>query len=274
MSTTRVTAGRYTRVGAKKGPLVIGGAEKKIAENPDFIYVPLFRVAGTKDDVEKWLSDNHPEKSKEALKSCYSATTLKTKSVRDAFNKEIEHASEARVTVSNTKAEMRQVNLMVLVRLLKIYDEQRRNGMDDSAVTTTKATGDLKAKVKMLVDEDKVLDITNMKAKGTDSKKMVLKENSGKRRLSQQSGEPLYSVVYNPKSKSSVEGVRNFLTLYGGFDDDKIKKLVDEVAEGSVINISRGKSPTRSPMLSPSRGNKDRRSRKNENIDDILDDLA
>ena len=187
MSASRVTAGRYTRVGLKKGPLSIGGAEKKISEDPNFVYVPLFRVAGVKKDVEQWLADNHPGRTKEALKSCYSESTLKNKTVREAFDKELEHASEARATVSSTKAEMRQINLMVLVRLLKKYDEQRRNGIDENVITTSKTVGDLKAKVKMLSDENKVLDITNMKSKGTDSKKIVLKENSGKRRLSQQS---------------------------------------------------------------------------------------
>jgi len=268
----RVSAGRYTRVGDKKGPLVIGGAEKKIAEEPDFMYVPLFRVAGPRSDVEEWLKENHSDRAKEALKSCYSATTLKNKTVRDAFEKELEHASETRAAASSTKAEMRQVNLMVLVRLLKIYDEQKRNGVDENAVTSTKMVSDLKAKVKVLADEGKVLDISNMKAKGTDSKKMVLKDGSNKRRLSQQESDPFYYVVYNPKSKQSVSGVKNFLKAYGGFESDKIEKLCAAVAEGSVINISRGKSPTRSPMLSPSRRAKDRKSRK-ENLDDILDDL-
>jgi hypothetical protein len=272
MSNTRVTAGRYTRVGSKKGPLVIGGAEKKMAEDPTFTYVPLFRVAGPRDDVEQWLNENHPTRSKEAMKGCYNTTTLKSKSVRDAYEKELEHANEARATVSNTKAEMRQVNLMVLVRLLKIYDEQKRNGVDENAVTSTKSVNDLKEKVKSLPGEGKVLDVTNMKAKGADSKKMVMKDNSNKRRLSQQESDPFYHVVYNPKSKNSVTGVKNFLKAHGGFETDRISKISEAVAEGSVINISRGKSPTRSPMLSPSRRGKDRKARR-EDVEDILDEL-
>lgn len=269
MTTTRVTAGRYTRVGEKKGPLVIGGAEKKMAEDDSFTYVPLFRVAGPKEDVEKWLTENHPDRAKEAMKGCYNTTTLKNKSVREAYEKELEHASEARASVSNTKAEMRQVNLMVLVRLLKIYDEQKRNGVDENAVTSSKNVNDLKEKVKSLVEEGKVLDVTNMKAKGTDSKKMVMKDSSTKRRLSQQESDPFYHVVYNPKSKNSVTGVKNFLKSYGGFESDRIGKISEAVSEGSVINISRGKSPTRSPMLSPSRRSRSRK----EDVEDILDEL-
>ena len=272
MSTARVTAGRYTRVGDKKGPLVIGGAETKMAEDPSFTYVPLFRVAGPKKDVEDWLGENHPARVKEAMKSCYNTATLKSKGVRDAYEKELEHASEARATVSNTKAEMRQVNLMVLVRLLKIYDEQKRNGVDENAVTSTKSSSDLKDKVKSLAEEDKVLDVTNMKAKGTDSKKMVMKDSSAKRRLSQQESDPFYHIVYNPKSKNSINGIKNFLKSYGGFDSDRISKISEAVSEGSVINISRGKSPTRSPMLSPSRRKQEKKNRK-EDVEDILDEL-
>lgn len=272
MSNTRVTAGRYTRVGDKKGPLVIGGAEKKMAEDPSFTYVPLFRVAGPMEDVEQWLEENHSDRKKEALKGSYNTSTLKSRAVREAYEKELEHASEARATTANTKAEMRQVNLMVLVRLLKIYDEQRRNGIDENAVTSTKTSSDVKEKVKALPSEGKVLDITNMKSKGTDAKKMVMKDTSSKRRLSQLESDPFYNVVYNPKSKNSVAGVKNFLKAYGGFESDRISKISEAVSEGSVINISRGKSPTRSPMLSPSRHNKERKSRK-EDVEDILDEL-
>lgn len=273
--TTRVTAGRYTRVGEKKGPLAIGGAEKRMNEDPSFIYVPLFRVAGTKEDVETWLTENHPERQKEALKGCYSASNLKKDAIREAFDRELERSSEARISASASKAEMKQVNLMVLVKLLKMYDEQKRNGLD---TTTAKTVSDLKAKVKVLVDEGKVLDITNMKAKGTDGKKMTMKDNSTKRRLSQQESDPFYHVVYNPKSKQSVGGVKNFLKAYGGFEADKIENLVKAVSDGSVVNISRGKSPTRSPMLSPSRRARDKKTTrggkaKKEELDDLLDDL-
>lgn len=268
----RATAGRYTRVGAKKGPLVIGGAEKKIAEEPDFMYVPLFRVAGPKADVEEWLKENHPDRAKEAIKSCYSAQTLKTKSVRSAFERELENASEARAVASEARASLRAVDLGFLPKLLKIYDEQRRNGVDENQLVGSKSGSDLKAKVKSLASEGKVLDITTMKAKGTETKKMVMKDNSNKRRLSQHSADPFYHVVYNPKNKQSVAGVRNFLKLHGGFEKERITKLSQAVADGEVINISRGKSPTRSPMLSPSRRGKDRKQTK-EDLDEFLDDL-
>ena len=222
---TKTSAGRYMRVGAKKGPLVIGGAQKKFEEDPSFTYVPLYRVAGPKDDVLEWLNENHPDRSKEALKGSYSKTSLKTKAIREAYERELENASEARANVSNTKAEMKQANLMVLVRLLKIYDEQRRSGEDDKVVGVIKANSQLKEKVKEMSSEGKVLDVTNMSENGSDSKKVVFKEGGSKRRLSQQQGDPFYNVVYNPKNKKSVQGVSNFLRCYGGFEDDKIKEF-------------------------------------------------
>ena len=52
-------AGKYTRVGSVKGPLVIGGALSKFEQDPSFVYVPMFRVAGPKDEVTEWLNENH-----------------------------------------------------------------------------------------------------------------------------------------------------------------------------------------------------------------------
>lgn len=264
----KTVAGKYNRVGDKKGALLIGGAVKKMEEDPTFMYVPHYHVAGPKKDIEAWLTENHPEKVKEVMKSSYSMTTLKSKSVREAFEQEIDNATEARASTNSTKAEMRQVNLMVLVKLLKLYQEQKK--ADPSSVTTAKSNNDLKDKVASLED-DKVLDITNMKRKGTDAKKMAFKEGSNRRRLSQQEGDPFYRVVYNPKSKSSVDGVKHFLTLYGSFDKEKISQISEAVSEGSVVNINKAKSPTRSPLLSPSR--RSRRGGRRTEVDDVLDEL-
>jgi len=67
-----VVPGSFKRVGEKKGPLVIGGAEKKMNEDENFIYIPhpKFRVAGPKDDVQKWFEENKvgEKKSKKPLK--------------------------------------------------------------------------------------------------------------------------------------------------------------------------------------------------------------
>ena len=100
---------------------------------------------------------------------------------------------------------------------------------------------------------------------------MAFKEGSSKRRLSQDTKDPLYSVVYNPTQKQSVEGVRYFLTHYGGFKDSQINKLVSAVSEGSIINVSRGKSPTRS-MISPRRSKKKQQAAEEE-LGDLLDEM-
>ena len=71
------TAGRYTRIGDKKGPLVIRGAQKKMDEDSSFTYVPMYRIAGPLKDVESWLAEHHPDESKEALKGSYNKSTLK-----------------------------------------------------------------------------------------------------------------------------------------------------------------------------------------------------
>ena len=237
-------------------------------EDSSFTYVPMYRIAGPLKDVETWLQENHPDESKEALKGCYNKSTLKSKSIREAFEREIIDANEEREASLASKNEIRKVNLMVLVKLLKLYESQKKTEeVDRPEQKSAKQT--LKERVASLSSEKKILDITNMKKKGTDTKKMVFKDGSSKRRISQDPKDPLYNVVYNPTQKQSVEGVKNFLTHYGGFKDSQIEKLVSAVSEGSIINVSRGKSPTRS-MISPRRS---RKKKEEEDLGDLLDDM-
>ena len=268
----RAVPGQYMRVGEKKGPLVIGGAEKKMKLDPSFMYLPTYRVAGPEDEVKKWLkekkeSENLDDKTvRDALKSAYTQSSLEKKAVREAFEQEVRDAEEARADSTSTKAKMKQVNLMVLVNLLKKYKEQRR--LDPASVkVVTKGNVDLKAKLASL-GEGKVLDVTNMKRKGTDTKKVTFKEGGKKKRLAQQEGDTFYNVVYDPSSRSAAaSGVRNFLINYGSVDSSKIDQIVSSIKEGETVNISRAKSPTRSPLVSP------RRKKPAADVDDILDGL-
>jgi hypothetical protein len=258
--TTKVTSGKYVRVGSKKGPLVIGGALAKMEQDPSFIYVPMYMVAGPKDEVTEWLQENYPDTVKEALKTCYSKTTLKSSSVREAFENEVEAASKERKEVSVTRAEMRQVNLMVLVKLLQMYDNEKRTGevseRTEPPEPKKSSSRSMKDKVSEISEEDKVLDVTTMKAKGTEGKKISMKSGSLKKRLSQIKSDPLYHVVYNSSAKSAASGVKNFLVNYGSFTKDQIETVVTAVKEGNIINLNKGKSPTRSPVMSPKRRQK------------------
>lgn len=269
----RAVPGRYMRVGEKKGPLVIGGALKKMEEDASFMYLPTYRVAGPEDDVRQWLKEKREAEGleekviKDALKSAYTKTTLEKKSVREAFDQEVQDADEARAASTSTKAKMRQVNLMVLVELLKRYKEQKK--IDPSSVrVVTKSNVDLKSKIASLTD-GKVLDVTNMKKKGTDVKRVAFKEGGKKKRLSQQEGDALYNVVYDPTNRAAaVAGVKNFLHNYGSFPSERIEQIVSAIKEGETVNISKAKSPTRSPLVSPRRSKK-----RAADVDDILDDL-
>lgn len=269
--------GRYTRVGDKKGPLVIGGALKKMEEDPSFVYIPMFKIAGPLPSVEKWLTENKNSSKKEALKGSYSLASLKNKSTRSAFDNEVENATEERAAVSHTRSELRQINLMVLVELLKQYNDQKKQGVSEPT-TSSKSSVDFKTKIKSLPGENKVFDVTDLKQKGSGGKKIVFKEGSSKRRLSTFDSDPFYYVVYNPLNKSSVSGVKNFLKNYGGFSADQIGRLTEAIKSGSVVNISRGRSPTRSPVASPSRRSRKSPSRKSKaasnDIDDLLNNLA
>lgn len=266
--------GRYMRVGEKKGPLAIGGALKKIEEDSSFVYLPTYRVAGPEKDVRKWLeekkeADGLNEKSvREALRSAYSKSSLEDDSVREAFDKEVSDASEARASTMSSKAEMRQVNLMVLVDIYNRYREEKKANPGMHKVVS-RVGEELKEKLKNM-PEGKVLDITNMKRKGTESKRVAFKEGGKKKRLSQQEGDALYRVVYDPSNKSlAATGVKNFLVNYGGLESSKVEQIVASIKSGETVNINKAKSPTRSPLFSPRR----KAAAPADEVDDYLDNM-
>jgi hypothetical protein len=276
----KAVPGKYMRVGDKKGPLVIGGALKKMEEDPSFMYLPMLRVAGPEEDIKNYLKekkateDFDDKSAKEALKSAYTVASLEKKSYREAYEKEVSEANDARASVTSTKAEDRQVNLYALIPILKQYKDEKKNNPNANKVVT-KTNVDLKAKIASL-GEGKVLDVTLMKRKGTDTKKVTFKDGGKRKRLSQMEGDFLYNVVYDPSNRSTAAmGVKNFL-FNRGFEASKIDPIVEAIKKGETVNISKAKSPTRSPLLSPKRGKargKGKGKAKEDEVDDILDEL-
>ena len=267
-------SGKYNRVGSKKGPLVIGGALAKIEQDPSFIYVPMYRVAGPEDEVVGWLKENHPDEAKTALKGAYTKASLKKKDVMAAFEKEVESASKERQEVSTYRNEMKQVNLMVLVKLLQLYSQGKRSG--ESEVSEKKVVKTLKEKLAEIQKEKKFLDVTSMTEKGTDAKKVTLKKGSLKRHLSQNKKDVFHYVIYNPSSKSSIDGVKHFMSLYGTFTDEQMNTIVEAVSSGSIVNLNKAKSPTRSPLVSPKRAKSSKKKAApaaDNDLDDLLDAL-
>ena len=269
--TTKVSAGKYTRVGSKKGPLVIGGAVAKFEQDSDFVYVPMYRVAGPQSEVMAWLNEHHPDEAKAAAKGWYSKTTLKSSAVRKAFEAEVEEASKERQESSQVRSEMKQVNLMALVKLVQLYTSQKKSSESESSASERRT---LKDKLRDIIREKKVLDVSTMKENGTDGKRVVMKKGSTRGRLSQNKTDPLYHVVYNPSSSDSVQGVRHFMQNYGSFTDDQIDKITSAVSSGATVNVGRTKSPTRSPLVSPKRSGKKTKTKVvNTDLDDLLDEI-
>lgn len=266
---SKLAPGVYARVGDKKGTLNLSGALRRIDEDSSFVYVPMYRIAGPLKEVRSHLKSEHPGEYEVALDECYSKENLEREEIRDLFDQEIDDARADRADSRRAKNEYKKANLTVLVRFVKLYEEQRK-GQPQKERRERTAPTTLKERVKALAEEKKVLDITNMKKKGTDSKKLVFKDGSGKRRLSQDPKDALYNVVYGPENKASITGVRHFLENYGGFKDSQIDKLVDAVRDGSILNIARSKSPTRS-LISPRRGRKQRETTQEDDVDDLLE---
>ena len=266
-------SGRYNRVGSKKGPLVIGGAISKFETDSSFVYVPMFKVAGPKSEVSEWLEENHPNDMKTALKGSYSKASLKTASIRATYEKEVEDASKHRQDFTQYRNEMKQVDLRVLVNILQMYDRMRKADPESVTISQKSTSKTMKDRLSDIIQEGKFLDVTSMKEKGTEGKKVLLKKGSLKRRLSQNKSDNLYNVVYNPTSKSSVKGVEYFLKNYGGFSSSQITEIKEAISSGNVINLNRTRSPTRSPILSPKRSGKKSRATGETSPTDDLDDL-
>ena len=269
LKSVKSAPGKYDRIGDQKGPLNLGGARAKMSENPDFVYVPHHHVAGSRKEVTKWLKEHHPSDNvKEVLSASYSEDTLADEDTLEAFEQEILLAQKDREQARDHRDQLRKMNLDFLTTFILTYEEEQRsrpkNERDGNA--HSKAASTLKDKVKSLGDESRVLDVTSMKKSGKDAKKFPDKEGGNKKRLAQSSGIPFYNVVYNPSNKSSADGVRNFLKLYGGFETEKISAIVDKVKAGVDINIGQAKSPTRASLLTPTR----RRGRNKRNVDEDL----
>ena len=268
-----MTTGKYTRVGSSKGPLTIGGAEKKMQEDPTFTYVPQFSVAGSLSEVEEWLQEHQPDDATKALQGAYNIKNLKKATVRKAFSKELDQWQEYRESEHKKRQDERQINLMILVSLLKRYNVQRR----EDGLTGDKKPGrkTLRDKLSEVIASGKVMDVTSAVEKGKGVTRVVLKSNSIKKRLVEDDSDPLHHVVYNPRVATAGDGVRHFLLEYGGFTDAQISTVVDAVSSNGEVTLTRTTTPSKvrpsSPLTkrfsSPLRRNQD------TSVDDLLDGL-
>lgn len=268
-----MTTGKYTRVGSSKGPLTIGGAEKKMEEDSSFTYVPQFSVAGSLSEVESWLLEHHPDDTSKALQGAYNTKNLKKATVRRAFVREVESWQEHREREHKRRQDERQINLLVLVEFLKRYQDQRRA----DGLTGDKKSGrkTLRDKLSEVIASGKVMDVTSALEKGKGVTRVVLKSNSIKKRLVDDDSDPLHHVVYNPRVATAGGGVRHFLVEYGGFTDDQISIVVDAVSSNGEVTLTRTTTPSKprpsSPLtkrfISPLRRNQD------SSVDDLLDGL-
>jgi hypothetical protein len=269
----KMTTGKYNRVGEVKGPLTIGGSEKKMLEDPTFTYVPTYHVAGPLKDVEAWLKENHPNDVTKVLQNSYNVKNLKKAGVKKAYTKEMEEWKVQKEERSKTRQDEKSINLLILVELLKRYQTQRKT----DSVTDKVAVKTLRDKLSEVVSSGKVMDVTSSREGGRGILRVVLKSNSIKKRLSESKTDPLYNVVYNPRTENFQQGVRNFMVEYGGFSDEQIETVVSALSQGSEVTVktsttpvstSRTTSPLTKRFTSPLRRNTE------TTVDDLLDGLT
>ncbi len=263
-----VAIGRYERVGETKGPLTIGGARNMLTNDSSFVYLPTLKKAGSKTDVESYLSEHHPDDAKKLLNSCYSASNLKKATVKKAFEKELEEWKRNKEEMTKRRQEERNTNLLVLVELYKIYKQQKKENALQPETSQPRQKRDIRSRVAQARDSGKVLDVSSSRFSTC-----VVKDNSIKQRISSDESDLLYHVVYNPRSKNVEEGVKKFMTGYGGFTDDHISTAIEAISSGNPTDLesftvnSRPSSPLSRPFSSPVRRHQD------ESVDDLLESL-
>jgi len=269
-----MTTGRYTRIGSSKGPLTIGGAERKMEEDSTFTYLPGYNVAGTLSEIETWLTEHkHPDDAKASLQHAFNVKNLKKAGVRKAFIKELEQWQEHREDAQRKRQDDRQINLLILVEFLKRYQSQRKT---DGLSRPSGGRKTIRDKLAEVVVSGKVMDVTSTQEKGRGITRAVMKNNSIKKRLVQDPADPLYNVVYNPKTATVGIGVRNFLTEYGGFTDGQISEIVDAISDNREVSVVRTVTPSRQRTSSPltKRFSSPLRREMDTSVDDLLDNLA
>jgi len=255
--------GLYRRVGNKTGPLVIGGAEKRMEKDTTFTYDPMHKIAAPLAELEEYLSKNHKKEKKESLQDAYNLKNLERSEIRDAFEREIENALEERQAKNQINQRRLNCDLGTVVNLAKWRREDKRDEKEEKASTRPVSSRNMsfKDKVKALKAENKVWDVTNMDENGLKGRKTEWKNSLDRRRLSTDRKDRFYYIIYNPRGENRMEGVRNFMNNHGGFEESQIKHVLEQVESGGKVKFSPGRSPiSGSPMLSP----KSRRKAKKE----------
>lgn len=264
--------GVYTKVGGKKAQLNIGGSEKKIMEE-DFFYEPSHGFAGHKDDMKNFYDEKYPEEGKKLLKNSYNKENIsKSGKVRKAFDGEVERYKTSKVERDELLKRSYGIDLNILSEYRKKYEESKKSGTfnrNNRSTLRDKRKSDLKSKIKKAKEDSKVIDITNLNSKGEGSKRIAYdEEKSKKKRLAQDENELLYYVVYNSKSKNSIDGVKNFMKIFMPSGD--IDNVIKTIGDGGEINLTGTRSPTRSTveLLSPSLR---KRRNQEQDVDELIE---
>jgi len=263
--TTKHAPGSYHRVGGVKGTLKIRGAEKQFEKDSTFVYEPTYRVCGPRDEVKEWLKKNNKGDQDVVVKNWFSKENItKSKEIKKLYEQQVEDSNTDHFEKQEEKKKSKNQDLSVWSKLWKLYQAQRSD--DKEVVTETKVeVSTIKSTVKSLSDGE-FLNVSSMKKNGEGG--VVVTDVSEFRHLSQDEADTFYRVVYKPETKSSVKGVENFMRNYGNVRETQIKKITDAISSGKKANISRGKSPSRAPLISPKRSKK---TKGEDDLDDMLD---
>ncbi len=250
---TETAPGVYKRVGSKAGPLVIGGAEKRMEKDESFTYEPVNRIAAPLDELTEYLAKHHKKDKKSLLKGAYNLDNMRNKKIRESFEREVENALEERQAQNQLQKRRLNIDLTTVINLAKWRREEKKEEKAERAAARPASTRNmsLKDKVKALSSKGKVLDVTNMNEKGHKGRMTEWDSKLERRRLSTDRKDRFYRVIYNPRGERRMEGVRNFLENYGGFEEAQIDHILDQVESGGKVKLSPGRSPMRSKDLSP-----------------------
>lgn len=185
----------YYNKASKSGTLLLSGAAKKFGAEPGIMYLPIYRVVGTLEEITKYLTGYGVTLDQDTLNTAYTAQNYKD-----------------------------NPNFTAEVAALKVY--QNGNKVAKEPVTLAQVASAPKAssstgKGKPILEryqnlpEDKVIDCTNCKPNGTGCREVARPKHTTK-----------YQTVGYPFQSTTLEGLELACKLVG---------ITPEIRQGETV---------------------------------------
>ncbi len=260
-----INKGIYYKLGSK-GTLVITGALKYFQNHKNFVYLPQYRLAGDRDELQSYLMKNglSLEQTKEVLSQSYNAQSIES-TMKEYYDEELKQYknSKSQQPEAHTTLKFDQVIKDInecasyaretLSNERKNATTQRKSGdktsggrtsggkQKRSKSTKSKTNDTSKRNVQSLVDKykslpsGKYLDVSSLTSKGTGA------------RIVEQPGEKSTKKVYpslnivSSSNEKMIDALSQLSSLIPNYDSNQCKATVNGlfgVIQKPLMNVS------------------------------------